>query len=156
MSVVDIERRLEEAGRGIGHKVLELQCWRDKQGKGDGKREIRLIGMLSFVSSNVWKYLFGKAADSLEKSTEEEDEYMIIDADPVTNRFVSVPSDMGSFNCAAFIAGIVAGILESAAFPAKVTAVSTDPEEGSSRERTVFLIKFSGEVMEREARMGSK
>jgi len=29
---------------------------------------------LQFVSSTVWKSLFGKAADSLERSTENEDE----------------------------------------------------------------------------------
>ena len=31
MSIGELESRLEEAGRGIGHKLLELQCWRDKQ-----------------------------------------------------------------------------------------------------------------------------
>ncbi|CAN6855404.1 unnamed protein product [Brassica oleracea var. botrytis] len=35
-------------------------------------------GILSFVRSTVWKVLFGRSvADSLEKGTEHEDEYMI-------------------------------------------------------------------------------
>ena len=50
-----------------------------------------------------WKGLFGKAADSLEKSNEDEDEYMIHEAEPVTNQFVSVPQSMGNLNCAAFV-----------------------------------------------------
>ncbi|KAG5390038.1 hypothetical protein IGI04_031579 [Brassica rapa subsp. trilocularis] len=33
--------------------------------------------ILSFVHSTVWKVLFGKVADSIEKGTEHEDEYMI-------------------------------------------------------------------------------
>jgi trafficking protein particle complex subunit 5 len=138
----------------LGHKVLELQCWREKQGKGDGKRFTRLIDILTFISSSVWKNLFGKAADSLERSTQAEDEYMIMDAEPVTNTFISVPPDMGNLNCAAYIAGIVAGILDSAGFPATVTAVTSRPEDGSTKDSTVFLIKFSEEVMDREQRLG--
>lgn len=41
---------------------------------------------------------------------------MIHENSPVTNAFVSVPADMGQLNCAAFIAGIVAGALESTKF----------------------------------------
>ncbi len=36
---------------------------------------------------------------------------MIHENAPITNTFVSVPSDMGQLNCASFIAGIIAGIL---------------------------------------------
>lgn len=35
-------RRLEEAGYGVGHRVLELLAFRDKQ----YKRETKLIGIL--------------------------------------------------------------------------------------------------------------
>ena len=38
---------------------------------------------------------------------------MIYENNPITNAFISVPSDMGQLNCAAFIAGIIAGILDS-------------------------------------------
>ena len=103
MSISDIEQQLYTQGTGIGHKLLELQCLREKQGKGEGKRQNRLIGILTFISSDVWKGLFGKAADSLEKSNEDEDEYMIHEAEPVTNQFVSVPQSMGNLNCAAFV-----------------------------------------------------
>ena len=41
---------------------------------------------------------------------------MIHENAPVTNAFVSVPADMGQLNCAAFIAGIIAGALESTKF----------------------------------------
>ena len=41
---------------------------------------------------------------------------MIHESSPVTNAFVSVPADMGQLNCAAFLAGIIAGVLDSARF----------------------------------------
>ncbi|KAF9598081.1 hypothetical protein IFM89_024192 [Coptis chinensis] len=90
-------------------------------------------------------------ADSLEKGTEHEDEYMISEKELLVNRycfifallilFISVPKDMGTFNCGAFVAGIVKGVLDGAGFPAIVTAhfVSVD---GQLRPRTTILIKF--------------
>ena len=69
--------------------------------------EIRLISMLSFIHTTVWRTLFGKAADSLEKGTDAEDEYMISDANLLVNKYVSVPKDMGHLNCGAYVAGIV-------------------------------------------------
>ena len=53
-------------------------------------------------------------------------------------------------NCAAYLGGLISGVLDSANFPASVSAVSS--EEGG--EGTVFLIKFPDEVMDREARLG--
>ena len=41
---------------------------------------------------------------------------MIHENASITNTFVSVPADMGQLNCAAYLAGIVAGILDSAKF----------------------------------------
>ena len=104
--------RLEDAGYGVGHRVLELLAFRERQ----YKRETKLIGVLQFVSSTVWKALFNKVADSLERSTENEDEYMIHEREPITNAFVSAPADMSQLNCAAYIAGIISGVLNGASF----------------------------------------
>jgi hypothetical protein len=41
---------------------------------------------------------------------------MIHEYTPITNAFVSVPTDMGNLNCASFLAGIIAGILDSSRF----------------------------------------
>ena len=41
---------------------------------------------------------------------------MIYENAPITNAFVSVPADMSQFNGAAYIAGIIAGIMDSAKF----------------------------------------
>ena len=41
---------------------------------------------------------------------------MIIDHQPITNKFISVPKELGALNCAAFIAGVVKGVLDATDF----------------------------------------
>ncbi|XBI74999.1 hypothetical protein VPH35_068432 [Triticum aestivum] len=82
-NIAELERRLEDAGYAVGARVLELLCHREK----GNRRETRLLGILSFIHSTVWKVLFGKVADSLEKGTEHEDEYMISEKELLVNRF---------------------------------------------------------------------
>ena len=53
-----------------GQRMLELIVWREK----NSKRETRILGILQFIHTQVWKTLFGKTADSLEKSREHDDE----------------------------------------------------------------------------------
>ena len=166
-SVGDIEGRLEEMGMHHGVRLLELLAHRER----GLRRETRVLGALSFVHTHVWKALFGRAADSLEKCTQAEDEYMIADHDLLVNRFISVPKDMGSLNCGAYVAGVVRGVLEGAGFPARVTAhfVPVGGEGGAGagtgaapggepglepRPKTVILIKFAQEVLDREQRLG--
>lgn len=77
--------------------------------------------------------MFGKAGDGIEQSIEDDDEYRIIDSNPLTNKFPSsgkqddnkektrsnngasadAAANLGP-NCANFIAGIIEGILNSA------------------------------------------
>ena len=102
----ELERKLEDAGVGIGRRVLELGCLREKS----SKRETRMIGILNFIQTVVWKMLFGNAADSLEKSVDQEDEFMIVEKNMIVNAFISA----APCSCAAFVAGIVRGVLEGA------------------------------------------
>ncbi|KAL8502502.1 hypothetical protein ACS0TY_021589 [Phlomoides rotata] len=88
-NIAELERRLEDAGYAVGARVLELLCHREK----GNRRETRLLGILSFIHSTVWKVLFGKVADSLEKGTEHEDEYMISEKELLVNRFVHLCSN---------------------------------------------------------------
>ena len=129
------------------------------------KRETRLMAILHFVSSSVWKSLFGKAADSLERSIDHADEYMIIDYEPIASTFVSIPPDLGQLSADAYVSGIVAGVLDGAGFSARVTAHSVQLEEGEytkqggnsipgippRKDKAVFLVKFSPEVLSRDA-----
>ena len=127
------------------------------------------MNVLQFVSTQVWKGLFQKPADSLERSIDHADEFMIVDYEPLTSTFVSVPSDFGQLSVDAYMSGIIAGVLSGAGFSARVTAHSVKLEDGETnpnatssnnngsvpkrREKAVFLVKFSPEVLERDAAM---
>mmetsp|Transcript_1428 Transcript_1428/g.2179 ORF Transcript_1428/g.2179 Transcript_1428/m.2179 type:complete len:129 (+) Transcript_1428:426-812(+) len=127
--------------------MLEVLSYREK----GNRREIRLQGILQFINTNVWRCLFGKSADSLEIYND--DEYVLSDRSLLVNRFISVPKDLGDLNCAAFVAGVVKGVLEDAGFSAEVSAYYT-VAEGQARPRTNILMKFAPEVLEREQRLG--
>jgi trafficking protein particle complex subunit 5 len=90
-------------------------------------------------------------------------EDMIYENSAITNTFVSVPSDMSTFNGASYLGGIIKGVLDSASFTCKVTAHTISAEEQPppaantpggvptlALDKTVFLIKFAPEVMARE------
>lgn len=64
---------MNDFGYRVGTRLLELIVWRDK----NSKRETRVLGILYFIHTTVWKTLFGKQADTLEKSTENENECIL-------------------------------------------------------------------------------
>lgn len=88
--------------------------------------------------------------------------------------FVSVPADFGGLSVDSYISGIIAGILEGAGFPARVTAHSVALEDGEAapgtggtgvpaatsvpglpprKEKTVFLVKFAQSVITRDSQI---
>ncbi len=56
--------RLEDIGAEVGLRLLEILCFREK----NSKRDIRLLDVLKFVHTSLWKYLFGRQAKDLEQS----------------------------------------------------------------------------------------
>jgi hypothetical protein len=88
---------------------------------------------------------------------------MLYDNDPMVNQYISLPKEMRGLNCAAFVAGIIEGVCDGAGFPTEgVTAhsVGEEAEQGGTAQKglwpgkTVFLIKFKQEVLEREEILG--
>lgn len=123
------------------------------------------MSILQFISTSVWKHLFGKGADSLERSIDNADEYMIFDNNPITSTFLSTHQ----ISADAFISGIVAGVLEGAGFTARVSAHSVSTDEGDMnkgnpivpdlprrKDKAVFLVKFSEKVLERDAALENR
>ncbi|KAE8538086.1 hypothetical protein D1P53_006153 [Cryptococcus gattii VGV] len=153
-SVSDLEARLSSLGYDAGQRILPLLLLRNIQASGikEPKREHRLIPILQFIHTQVYRYCFGKPADGLERSVEEENEYMITLNQPPLTQFISVPKDMSQLSCEAFTAGIVEGVLDGLQVPARVTAhtVPTD----AFPQRTVILIKLDQRVMDREEALG--
>uniref|UniRef100_A0A7S4DX55 Trafficking protein particle complex subunit n=1 Tax=Lotharella globosa TaxID=91324 RepID=A0A7S4DX55_9EUKA len=131
----DLEKRLAEAGYGIGLRVLELYSYREKC-----KKERSVIQILNFVRTSVWKTLFGRPADDLQISNNKKNEYYIYDSEHMICKYISNPN---AERCAAFTAGIINGILDGAEFTCDVKAVL-------SKDRMVFIVTFASKVVERE------
>ena len=101
--------------------------------------------MLHYINTQVWKTLFGKPADGLEQSIEDDDEYRLLDKTPVTNKFTSTGKGC-SVNCSSYIAGIIEGILNCSKLYCKVQAHTENEEQMS----TIYVIKFNKEVTDRD------
>ena len=106
-------------GAEVGHRVTDLLIVREKS----GKREIKLLNILLFIKSTLWKSLFGREADKLEHANDDERTYYIIEKESLVNKFVSVPKDKGSLNCASFVAGIVEAVLCDCGFVRKILLI---------------------------------
>ncbi|KAK4052347.1 Trafficking protein particle complex subunit 31 [Microbotryomycetes sp. JL201] len=152
----EFEKRLNVLGYRVGARLVEMLPLRDYvypvstlRSPPPPTRTLRLLPVLTYVHSTLYRYLFGRPADSLEKSTDNADEYMIGDDDMVITRNVEVPKEMSELSCGALVAGIIEAVLDGAGFPSRVTAHSVPT--ASRPRRTVILIKLDPDVLAREA-----
>jgi len=137
-TVQELQEQLSAYGKFVGLRMLDVIVFREK----GYKRDIKLLQMLMFVKGTVWKNLFGKEAEKLERSNDEPWKYYIIEKEPLVNTFISPSKDKVSLNCAAFTAGIIEVILTESNFPCKVTA--------HWHMGTAYMIEFDQEILERE------
>ena len=70
--------RLNTLGYRIGMKVLELNVWRTESTSKAPKREIKFLPALMSIHTQIWRAVFGKPADAIEKSVENDDECMFL------------------------------------------------------------------------------
>lgn len=145
-SISDLEERLERAGYEVGLRVLELLSWREKT----LRRKTDVLDILRFIHGPAWSYMFGKNADDLQQAANADDEYYIRDYDHLLSKYISVPRSYEPFNPGTLAAGMMRGMLDSAGFPARVTAHFV-PHKERSRPITTFMIKFEPSVMQRQA-----
>jgi hypothetical protein len=143
-TIQELQTRLSDAGHHIGYRIIDLIINRDK----NFRRETRIINILMFIKTVFWRALFNKEADKLEQANDDSSIYYLIEQEPITNKFVSMPKDKGNFNCASFIAGIIEAALEQCCFPNKVTV--------HWHQGTTFMIKFDDSVVKREKRLTTK
>jgi len=149
----DLERRLNTLGYRVGSRMLELMIWRTEASSKAPKRETRFLPALMWIHTVLWRQLFGKPADAIERSVENDDEYMVIDNDPPITRQISIPKEMSQLSCSAFTAGVVEAVLDGLCFPARVTAHSVPTDQFPLR--TTILIKLDKSVVEREEALKS-
>ncbi|KAF2359697.1 Transport protein particle (TRAPP) component [Trinorchestia longiramus] len=140
-SVNELHDKLSELGERVGSRMVELLFVRER----GSKRETKLLNILLFVKGTLWKNLFGKEADKLDRATDDERVYYLMEKEPLVNTYISVPRDKSSINCSAFIAGIIQSVLTATGFPAKVTALW--------HKGTTFMIKFEDGVIARDKQL---
>lgn len=130
----EFKERLAAVGHSMGVRHAELLAYRSTR----LQRFTDLTEALKFVSSTAWKALFGKEADGLEKVTGSKSTCLLLFFPPffaqlhtrhtwharthtdyisddslLINKYVAKDA---SATCAAFVAGIVQGILDGASF----------------------------------------
>jgi len=137
-TVAELQSKLAEFGSFVGVRLLDVIVLRER----GYKRETKLLNMLMLLKSTIWRSIFGREADKLERSNDDPCTYLIIEKEPLVNTFISVPKDKGTLNCAAFAAGVIEAILNASNFPAKVTC---HWHNGST-----YMIKFDESVIARE------
>lgn len=128
-----LEHRLHDAGIGIGRRYLELLAFRNPK---IPLRDGTLSSCMQFISTTMWKALFGRNATSLLKSDDSNQELYMLEESPITNTFICVPDSLGDVNCAAFLSGIINGALLALALECTVTA-SWD----ESHTQAVFVVR---------------
>mmetsp|Transcript_20226 Transcript_20226/g.33390 ORF Transcript_20226/g.33390 Transcript_20226/m.33390 type:complete len:189 (-) Transcript_20226:798-1364(-) len=144
----DLEERLKAIGHRVGFKMLNIIVARERP----QKRDTTIVGVLQFITSTCWKTLYGRETNSLQRSTQNENEYFIYENNPIPNLFISVPRELqGRLNCASFNAGLIRGLLDAAQFPTSVRAVVPPADKNGVRNNTtVYVVKFSPEILIRE------
>ena len=60
----ELERALEDAGAGVGSRLLEVVAWRERA----ARRDTRALDALKFCHGPLWRALFGRVAKDLEQS----------------------------------------------------------------------------------------
>ena len=125
---VDVARRLSQIGYRVGQRLIELLPLRDSLPPSTSRnaqappRQTRLLPVLHYVHTTLFKYLFGRAASSLEKSTENEDEYMVGDDEPVLDKGVNTPKEMSSLSTNAILAGVVEAVMDGLGYVSEQSA----------------------------------
>ncbi|KAK3213779.1 hypothetical protein GRF29_28g965440 [Pseudopithomyces chartarum] len=161
--VGDLEKRLNNQGYPIGIRLLDLLLTRSANPLAS-IRPTRILPLLQFIAQTLYRHLFGRPADALERSNEDQAQYLLFDNEPMVNTYISLPRELSSLNCAAFVAGIIEGVCDGAGFATEgVTAHSVGVQDEGGKDakgqamwpgKTVFLIKFKKEVLEREEILG--
>ncbi|KAF2260383.1 trafficking protein-like protein particle complex subunit 5 [Lojkania enalia] len=154
--VNDLEKRLNNQGYPLGLRLLDLLLSRSSNPLAS-IRPTRILPLLQFIAQTLWRHLFGRPADALERSESDPGQYMLYDNEPLVNQYISLPREMSQLNCAAYVAGIIEGVCDGAGFATEgVTAHSVGDQDGAKMwpGKTVFLIKFKPDVLEREEILG--
>uniref|UniRef100_A0AC35TRZ0 Trafficking protein particle complex subunit 5 n=1 Tax=Rhabditophanes sp. KR3021 TaxID=114890 RepID=A0AC35TRZ0_9BILA len=114
----DFQEILSNFGKFVGRKCHDSIYLKEKGQKRDNK----FHSVLLYIKGPMWKSLWGKEVDKVERSNEEPCKYFFFEKEPIINTYISQLKDKTDVNCAVFNAGIIEAVLTEMNFPCKVTA----------------------------------
>uniref|UniRef100_A0A0N4ZSW8 Trafficking protein particle complex subunit 5 n=1 Tax=Parastrongyloides trichosuri TaxID=131310 RepID=A0A0N4ZSW8_PARTI len=114
----EFQEILSNFGRFVGRKSHDSIYLKEKGYKRDNK----FHNVLLFIKGPMWKNLWGKEVDKVEKSNEDPCKYFFFEKEPVINTYISQRKDKTDINCATFNAGIIEAILTELGYACKVSA----------------------------------
>ncbi|KAL6935091.1 uncharacterized protein HGUI_00384 [Hanseniaspora guilliermondii] len=121
----------EEIYSYISTTTVELE----ESGVIKNLKHLSFITLLQFIQDTIWKYMFGKKADDIQKINEDDSSYAIIDNDPLIASLV-LPAKVNEFIC-----GIIKGVVESANY--KCESVNTQIlEDKTYNNKSAYIIKL--------------
>lgn len=121
----------EEIYSYISATTVELE----ESGVIKNLKHLSFITLLQFIQDTIWKYMFGKKADDIQKINEDDSSYAIIDNDPLIASLV-LPAKVNEFIC-----GIIKGVVESANY--KCESVNTQIlEDKTYNNKSAYIIKL--------------
>lgn len=107
----------------------------EESGVINNLKHLSFITLLQFIQDTVWKYMFGKKADDIQKINEDDSSYAIIDNEPLIASLV-LPAKVNEFIC-----GIIKGVVESANH--KCESVNTQIlEDKKYSNKSAYIIKL--------------
>ncbi|KAL6938408.1 hypothetical protein ACO0OL_000948 [Hanseniaspora opuntiae] len=107
----------------------------EESGVINNLKHLSFITLLQFIQDTVWKYMFGKKADDIQKINEDDSSYAIIDNEPLIASLV-LPAKVNEFIC-----GIIKGVVESANY--KCESVNTQIlEDKKYSNKSAYIIKL--------------
>lgn len=121
----------EEMYSYISASTIDLE----ESGVINNLKHLSFITLLQFIQDIVWKYMFGKKADDIQKINEDDSSYAIIDNEPLIASLV-LPAKVNEFIC-----GIIKGVVESANY--KCESVNTQIlEDKKYSNKSAYIIKL--------------
>lgn len=81
-TVPELQQKLHGLGWQVGARLVDLLFVRERA----SRRETKLLNVLIMIKSTLWKALFGKEAEKLERANDDDKTYYIIEKDNLVNR----------------------------------------------------------------------
>lgn len=124
----DVEERLKEIGYDMGKRMILFQKFKQESS----------LDALMYKLVYIFLPYFYEADRKLEKS-EEKETYLIIENNPLFNKYISLPNEYIDFSCDSIIAGAIESVTMASGFSTEVVVYNSPTPEFP--DRIIFVVK---------------